>query len=98
MSRSRANLVSDALRQNVIYADVTRFRTFALVDTGAYFSIISRTFLIKFGLSLITLQKKEIQQLAMADGKPINLIGKAEITVKINGLTIPYQFRVLPNF
>lgn len=33
----------------------------------------------------------------LTDGKPVDWLGTAEITVKINGLAIPFKCRVLPN-
>lgn len=58
---------------------------------------MSEQFLRRLALPLRRWEDTEIQKLALADGKPVNLLGKVEITIKINGLSIPVECRVLPN-
>lgn len=50
------DLVSATLGQNVIFVNVSRFRILALVDSGAYYSIISDKFLAKLGLPIARLE------------------------------------------
>lgn len=97
MGRVKADLISATLGQNVIYVYIAKLRILALVDTGAYCTILSDKILTKLGLPIAKLGEEEFQQLRLADGKPVDLLGKADVTIKINGLAIPFQCRVLPN-
>lgn len=69
----------------------------ALLDTGAHFSIVSEKFFKRLNLPLRRLEKTDIRRLCLADGKPVDILGKVDIAIKINGLAIPFECRVLPN-
>ena len=65
-----------------------------LVDTGAYVSCVSRTFVQKLGLSQqITALGQKV--LSTADGKPLHIIGEIELSLKFRDLIIPFTFTVL---
>ena len=74
-----------------------KHKTFqALLDTGAGRSLLSYSMLTKLGLKHTPLTASDPFQLHLADGSEIRPLGTVEVSLKINGLTIPYQFLVLP--
>jgi len=65
-----------------------------LVDTGAYVSCVSRTFVHKLGLSQqITTSGRKV--LSTADGKHLQIIGEIALSLKFRDLIIPSTFTVL---
>lgn len=97
MGRVQAALITESFSKNTVLVQIARFKILALIDTGAYYSIVSEQFFKRLALPLRRLETNEYQKLCLADGKPVDLLGKVEITIKINGLSIPFECRVLPN-
>jgi len=79
--------------KNLILATINRRRTALLVDTGAVVSCISAKFLDKIG----AIYDKEInpETLTSADGRKLQVLGTAEVTVGLRGLLVPHTFHVI---
>lgn len=86
-----------SLSRNIICVNVARFKTHALIDTGAFCSIASDNFVKILAVPVRHLEEGDIKTVHLADGKPIEDLGRVSITVKIHGLAIPCECRVLPN-
>lgn len=67
-----------------------------LVDTGAVFSFISQRVVTKLKAKVEPLRPTDAKQFFGADGNPIDAIGRTEIMVNLNGLSVPEDFIVLP--
>ena len=80
---------------NFIFIKANFLKTKALVDTGAQKSCISESFCRKLHLTPTKLENGETQRLFTADGKPIPVLGTVELSVKIQGLAMPFTFHVL---
>ena len=78
---------------NFIFIKANFLRTKALIDTGAQKSCISENFSRK--LHLLPNGPAESKFLLTADGKPIPVQGTVEVSIKIQGLSIPFTFHVL---
>ena len=72
-------------------------KTRILVDTGSVRSCISQNFLRQLKLKYQPLRKGDLASLFAANGSHIKILGKIELTIKIEGLHIPFQFLVLEN-
>ena len=68
----------------------------ALVDTGAGSSVISERLIRKLGMKIKPLDKNDLSVLSTADGNLIKVKGKVCLSIKLNGLTVPYDFLVVP--
>lgn len=87
--------VREVLDGNFIFVRANFMKTKALIDTGAQKSCISEAFVQKLRLSPTKQVKGEGKYLFTADGKPIQIQGTTELSVKIHGLSIPFTFHVL---
>lgn len=74
---------------NVLPVNIFRFKTFALLDTGAFCSIVPEKIFKKLSMPMQLLAENDIHTVHVADGKPIQVLGTAEISLKINGLIVP---------
>lgn len=94
----RLNTASTAsFSKNVIPLQVARFQILVLIETGAYLSIVSENFFKRLAWPLRQLEDTEIPKLFLADGKAVDILGKVEMKIKINGPSISFECRVLPN-
>lgn len=80
---------------NFIFVKANFLKTKTLVDTGAQKSCISENFVKKLHLSPTKPAEGEGNHLFTADGKPMQIQGTVELSVKIQGLSIPFTFYVL---
>ena len=78
---------------NFVFIKANFLRTKALIDTGAQKSCISENFCRK--LHLLPDYPAESKFLFTADGKPISVQGTVEVSIKIQGMSIPFTFHVL---
>jgi predicted aspartyl protease len=67
------------------------------LDTGSYYSIISSKLAKKLNLKVEMFSNDEDKALYGANGSPMKLLGKAEITLDIQNLRIPQTIRVCDN-
>ena len=69
----------------------------ALVDTGCATSVLAERLLIRLRLLPQPLKSGDPNFLFGANGSRIRIIGKIMISVKLNGLTVPFDFLVSEN-
>lgn len=80
---------------NFIFVKANFLKVRALIDTGAQKSCISETFCRKLHLKPDQPKVGNSRNFFTADGKPIRISGTVEISVKIQGLSVPFTFHVL---
>ena len=68
--------------------------TEALIDTGCGLSVTSRNFVSRLHLNFGVLQPGDPKMLIGANGSHINVLGKITLSIKLNGLTVPFDFLV----
>ena len=75
------------------------FNTFivSLIGTGCSVTVISENIARKLKIQITPLSPDDTKFLFGANGNRIKLFGKANISVKIGGLAIPYDFSVVQN-
>ena len=67
----------------------------SLIDTGATRSVISENFAVNMGINIFEEIGDERNILTSATGHMLNILGKAEITIKIEGMILAYTFLVV---
>ncbi len=80
---------------NTIQIFVNSRRTIALLDTGAFKSCISGKMADKLGL-VPDKSKLTLSALQSAGGECLTITGIVQLSIKINGLVIPFDFQVIP--
>jgi len=79
--------------KNLISVTVNKHKITALIDSGASVSCISRKFADKAGIKFA--QNMNYELLRSADGRDLQVLGSADLTVGLRGLLVPYQFFVI---
>src|SRR6188768_2684377 len=85
------------MSMNVIEIRIYNVFVSALLDTGASVSVVSEQLIKHLDIPIKPIRKSESKLLTTADGKPINVLGKVLLSIKIRGLTIPFEFLVTRN-
>lgn len=85
------------MTRNTISVEIKKQTFQALVDSGASSSVISYAVVKRLQIPVQTLHPDEIINVHVADGRSVAVIGKAELCVKINGLSMPCEFLILPH-
>jgi hypothetical protein len=67
----------------------------ALLDSGANHSVTSVEFLRRLKIPVQNLTDNNSMRITVADGRSITVLGKAELSVKVHGLTMPCEVLVL---
>lgn len=85
-----------------MYFNKIRVRIFssyvnAMIDTGATISLISEALQNRLGVSHQKLDRQDPKFLFGANGAEIRIIGKVQLSIKLNGLCIPFDFLVAHN-
>ena len=79
---------------NLILAQINKKKQLCLIDTGATISAISQKFAQKLNLDI---KPAPQTHLLAADNQVLPTLGTVEMSVKINGLIIPFDFTVIPS-
>ena len=90
-----ATATAQAKSTNLIKIALNGKETLTLVDTGASRSVLSEECRRQIGAPLQPLQSGEISKLFAADGRVVNIQGKIDCDVNINGLSIPFKFLIV---
>src|SRR6218665_1415402 len=85
------------MTRNTISVEIKKQTFQALLDSGASSSVISYAVLKILQIPVQTLHYDAIINVHVADGRSVAVIGKAELCVKINGLSMPCKFLILPH-
>ena len=88
---------SAQLPKNEIRVQIQHKSISALIDTGAIRSLISDKMARNLHLEILPLQPGDNRRLVTANGSLMKVIGRTSVELKINGLTITYDFLILPN-
>ena len=81
-----------------ITAKVNATSVKALVDSGSFFSLVSRRLIHKLKLPIVPFSKEdETTRLYGASGAPIHLLGKCELLLNISSLVLPISTFVCGN-
>src|SRR2546425_1719072 len=84
----------ETLNMNKVQVKIFNHFVTALIDTGCMQSVLSERLLQRLRLFPDKLEVGDTQCLFGANGSRIQIIGKIVISIKLNGLTIPYDFLV----
>ena len=57
--------------------------------------MISERLVKKLRLKVSPLEREDLSVLVAADGNPIQVVGKVSISIKLGGLTIPFNLLVV---
>jgi len=85
------------MTRNTISVEIKKQTFQVLLDSGASSSVISYAVLKRLQIPVQTLHYDAIINVHVADGRSVAVIGKAELCVKINGLSMPCKFLILPH-
>lgn len=85
------------MTKNTIPVQIKDRTVQALIDSGASRSVISAGFVKKLQIPYRALAADESLNVFVADGHSIDVLGKAELCVKINGLSMPCECLILPH-
>ena len=80
---------------NLIKVELNGYSTLSLVDTGASRTVASEECRRQIGAPLQPLQHGEINKLYAADGRVVDIKGKIDCDVNINGLIIPFKILIV---
>ena len=86
-----------AMSGNTINVHIRNRSVCCLLDSGASISCITADLLHKLKLPVESLRDGDTKTVFLADGHPIAVQGRAELTVKISGLSIPCAVLILPS-
>lgn len=84
------------MHRNTIFVTIRNHTVQCLLDSGASVSCMSAAFLQKLKIPLKPLREEDNRDVFLADGHPVQVQGRAEITVTITGLSIPCEVLILP--
>jgi len=57
--------------------------------------VLSEQFARKLGIEILRIEKGDITVMVTADGNPIHVVGKSLLSIKLGGLTVPFEFLVV---
>ena len=81
---------------NFISVKIRHLITNALIDTGAFYSCVSLSFVKRLRLESHITPVSKHRRLFTADGKPMHVLGTVNLTLDIQDFEIPVTFCVLP--
>ena len=82
---------------NFISVRVKHLITNALIDTGAFHSCVSLSFVRRLKMNSRIISAPKHKRLFTADGKPMHVIGTVSLILDIQDFQIPVTFYVLPH-
>lgn len=85
------------MQRNTVTIQIKNRTVQALVDSGASRSVASAEFIAKLQIPHKHLEPGEPSSMFVADGRSVSVLGKAEMTIKVNGLCMPCEALILPN-
>lgn len=83
--------------KNEIVVNIKDRKVRILIDTGASRSVISDTFAKSLKIPINRNEQSSPVKLMVADGRFVAPLGLIDLTLKVNGLNLPWSFLVLPN-
>jgi len=90
--------VTEQIEQgNFIRLHVNSVKTLALVDSGACRSCVSLDFVNRLHAIINPISSGHPKRLSAAYGRPLKLLGTADLTLTIQGLKIPFKFNIVRN-
>lgn len=92
MQTNQTNIV-----RNTIAVQINKHNFQALLDSGATTSALSAEMVARLKIPFTKLQPDETINVFVADGRSVDVLGRTELCVKINGLSMPCEFLVLPH-
>ena len=98
MDRSHAcnnTTTVQTLSANTVRVKIYNQFCVALIDTGCGTSVMSERLARRLKLKVDRLQVGDNSILVAADGKPMHVRGKTQASIKLGGLTVPFEFLVL---
>ena len=66
-----------------------------MLDTGCGTSVVSERLIRKLGLKILPVDEGQATSLIAANGNVLPVIGKQLLTLKIGGMSIPYEFLIV---
>ncbi|CAG2233953.1 unnamed protein product [Mytilus edulis] len=85
------------LQQNTIDVIIDKRKTHGLIDTGASISIINKELLDKTGYAQNRLKPPTYLKIKGVSGQKLNVLGKIEIDIMIDGKIFKYPLNVVEN-
>ncbi|CAG2187385.1 unnamed protein product [Mytilus edulis] len=85
------------LQQNTIDVIIDKRKTHGLIDTGASISIINKELLDKTGYAQDRLKPPTYLKIKGVSGQKLNVLGKIEIDIMIDGKIFKYPLNVVEN-
>src|SRR6218665_3649816 len=83
--------------RNTIAVQINKHNFQALLDSGETTSALSAEMVARLKIPFTKLQPDETINVFVADGRSVDVLGRTELCVKINGLSMPCEFLVLPH-
>ena len=93
---SKARVRQRLEHHNFVAVRIKHITTNALIDTGAFHSCVSLSFIKRLKLESHIIPVSQHKRLFTADGKTMRVLGTIQLTLDIQDLGIPVTFSVLP--
>ena len=94
LHRGSNNCSTEKMMSNKIKIKIFNYFVNALIDTGCSTSVTSEQLINKLRIPIQRLEKGDPRFLFGANNSRITIVGKALISIKLNGLTVPFDFLI----
>ena len=94
MHEGSNNCSTEKMMSNKIKIKIFNYFVNALIDTGCSTSVTSEQLIKKLQIPIQRLEKGDPRFLFGANNSRITIVGKTPISIKLNGLTVPFDFLI----